>query len=552
MWFLAMNKRLKTLCCIIAALSFGITANAAWRQSGEDEITIDLGENYSGSMVTIDVFAEGKTAEDLLEADPGEYLNIIVHRHQGVLNSEGTYSFRNGGNSGRYNAYITVEGMSEYLTEEIDFVNITQFKSAIAKVNEILAKEKPSYSEIAEIIDKNAASFGLAYEEYEKFDSIDGSKMVKILAAMTENGELDSDNRDLVLDMVKKSIFVQMLNEEKISDIFADLTLSELDKSELSDWYNKEFVKNDFKADMTKRLSGQDFESYDEYKDALVEAYVLATVKHPNGYKNIKEVVKEFEEEIGLEYSSGVSDTVWSELAGENFDDFEELCDEYDDLTSKKSSGGSSSGGGSGSSSKYPSKTTTQVSMPAAPEPITPTNASFLDVQTEHWAYEAIAKLAADGVVNGRGDNRFEPDSLITREEFVKLIVSCVDTSDTGADITFSDVNSNAWYYEFVKKAYNSGIVTGYSDEFFGIGDLITRQDMATIVYRVVKMNGGANVSNADSFADDANIADYAREGIYALREMGIISGTPDNEFQPNQPTTRAQAAMVIYNLLSE
>lgn len=548
-------------CTTLAVLSSVTAAQASWEIAEDDMVIINVeaGQEYAGHDVTFDVYAEGKTAEDVNGMNDIESLNVIVSREQDVLDENGSYSYIFGiaGNSGRYIAYITIEGMDEYIIEEIDFVNMTQFKTAIFSINDNLAPS-PDYKAIGEIINENATSFGLVYEEYEKFNALKHESVAEIFVSMIEDDELIPEMRDDILNMIKKSIFVQSLNESKSAGVFENLNLSELDKSEIKDWYNKDFVMDSLKQDMTVRLMGKEFKSYDEYKKELVEAFVLATVRFPNGYKNVKEVIKAFAEEIGIEYGDNVSTNVWSGLAGKDFGNFDELCNAYKRLKSNTNSGASSlSAGGSSGGSKQTSKSLMYTELQNEPEQKVAAEdkkeMNFEDMSSEHWAHNAVKELYNKGIINGRSDVRFEPDGLITREEFVKLIVGCVDTQDITKEIPFKDVLKNSWYYDYIAKAYNSSIISGYSNEIFGVGDFITRQDMAVIAYKIFKMSDkSADQKTYESFADDADISDYAKESVYMLRNLGIVSGNPENEFSPCQFTTRAESAMIIYNLLCQ
>jgi roadblock/LC7 domain-containing protein len=92
------------------------------------------------------------------------------------------------------------------------------------------------------------------------------------------------------------------------------------------------------------------------------------------------------------------------------------------------------------------------------------------------------------------------------------------------------------------------GVTRGIGNNLFGYGQQITRQDMAVMIYKVLAANGGLEGIEADgfTFTDDASIADYAREAVYAMRAKGIINGNPDGTFCPNDSATRAQAAKML------
>ncbi len=97
-----------------------------------------------------------------------------------------------------------------------------------------------------------------------------------------------------------------------------------------------------------------------------------------------------------------------------------------------------------------------------------------------------------------------------------------------------------------------AGLINGYSDTVFGATDLISRQDMAVIIYNAGKYKNVemADGSSALRFADDAEIAEYAKEAVYTLKAMGIVNGVSDIDFAPTRNATRAEAAVIIYAML--
>lgn len=174
----------------------------------------------------------------------------------------------------------------------------------------------------------------------------------------------------------------------------------------------------------------------------------------------------------------------------------------------------------------------------------------FDDVYVD-WPKEAISALAARNIINGVGDNLFDPDNYVTRAQFIKMISAAFDVVDNTAVCTFTDVDANAWYAPYVASAQALGITLGYGDGTFGPDAQITREEMCTMLYRAadvmsVKMNA---VNAAVTFNDDANIADYAKTAIYAMQQAGIINGVGNNTFDAKGLSTRAQAAVAIYNM---
>ncbi len=177
--------------------------------------------------------------------------------------------------------------------------------------------------------------------------------------------------------------------------------------------------------------------------------------------------------------------------------------------------------------------------------------ATFTDVPANHWANIPVEYLANMGVIAGKGNGRFDPDSTVTREEFVKMIVSAFKYTNSGSDIQFTDVPASHWGHSYIKIAFENNIVKGLSETRFGVGSPITRQDMAVIIMRVVNDKQIELSGNASSFADDAKIASYAKQSVMELVAGGIINGYSDGKFRPEGPLTRAEAAKVIYALVS-
>ena len=178
---------------------------------------------------------------------------------------------------------------------------------------------------------------------------------------------------------------------------------------------------------------------------------------------------------------------------------------------------------------------------------------TFSDLSKAAWAGSSIEALAARGIVAGRGDNMFMPGDSITRAEFLVMLLNAFDLTDEKADCTFKDVNDGKWYYNAIATAQKLGIVQGKTDGTFGINDAITRQDMAVMVYKVselLKVEMKETNSQAQ-FKDSAKISAYAVNAISAMQKSGIINGVGNDNFAPKNNATRAQAAVIIYQVFN-
>ena len=179
-------------------------------------------------------------------------------------------------------------------------------------------------------------------------------------------------------------------------------------------------------------------------------------------------------------------------------------------------------------------------------------NVGFTDLGSVPWAAEAINTLAALNVLNGRTDTIFDPNATVTRAEFAKMVCATfgIGATPNATPATFSDVSSNDWYYGYVEAAAKYGVVNGISDTEFAPHALVTREQMAAMLYRAIVAMDMVNhlpAGTAKTFADAAQISGYAVPAVNALSAAGVINGVTDTTFVPQGNATRAQAACIIY-----
>lgn len=192
---------------------------------------------------------------------------------------------------------------------------------------------------------------------------------------------------------------------------------------------------------------------------------------------------------------------------------------------------------------------TTHFSQFAAAE----ADISFSDLDEAAWAQEAIEAIAARGIASSVTGTSFAPNDAIPREQFVHMLVQTLELEAAGGGTSFSDVADGANYKSSVAIASALGIVQGKPDGRFGVGEPVSRQDMAVLVYRAI---GAADVSlpgnqnAAKPFADEAEIAAYAGKAVKELAQVGFVNGKPGNRFDPVGTTTRAEAAVLLYRML--
>lgn len=175
---------------------------------------------------------------------------------------------------------------------------------------------------------------------------------------------------------------------------------------------------------------------------------------------------------------------------------------------------------------------------------------SFMDVSTNDWFYTYVIELAEKNIILGIGNNAFAPTDNVTREQFLKMLLLAANVSVESEINTFTDVNDDAWYKDYVLTAKKKGIVNGVSETEFGIGSKITRQDMAVMISRTIEKLGlKSDAGQSALFADDGKVSGYAKDSVTYMRDIGLIEGY-NNEFRPLDSLTRAEAAKVISELL--
>lgn len=238
------------------------------------------------------------------------------------------------------------------------------------------------------------------------------------------------------------------------------------------------------------------------------------------------------------------------------YDAAEECAKAADKKEDNKTTGGGGGGGGGGGRSNVPVISVPSAVVTPKPQedkkddtPNEPHKIEFSDLDSHEWAKTAIYALAEAGAVNGSGDGKFLPQNSIKREEFVKMLALSFKLGDKGADVSFNDVGENDWFKDSVRACVSNGIINGISDTEFGTGRYVTRQDAAAMLAR---MFNAPQPDDTEKFGDDAEIADYAKGGIYMLKAADMLGGYEDNTFRPNLPVTRAEAAKMIYNLLKK
>ncbi len=540
----------KIISLAIAASTFLTTAAMAdVTDLGGLKGNINEETTFPNTAMNVEVYAPGKGYADLKTASAAEYKDILIFRKVVNTDADGVLdvNFEVGSSnpaSGIYSVYIA--GADYKKEDRVLLTDETTAAPIIAQINSAMAGEaQNAINTIAGLIETAPFDLYISADSYLTQDVYPIAAGLAYNYMKTNNITLTSANCGTIMN---KAVCVAALQKNLVSNVIADEKGFNLSQSEIAPYYKKYYVTEETGKKMAARLGGKAYATLGDFDNALTEAFVLSVLENPDGSDNTKELLNAFYAKIGITQNGTAAQ--YAGVSNKSYTDFAALKAAYVALagqTQYTPQGGGGGGGVGGSGSSLNAGFT----VPSQPTqyPIT----IFDDLDSVSWAEEAIVYLAENLIVSGKGDMKFCPNDEITREEFVKILVGALKVApEEEKEITFSDVSADAWYYDAVKKAYSAGIVSGKSIELFGTGERITRQEMAAMVMNGAKYSG-RSLEDAVSdfkFDDDGEMADWAKESVYILREAGIISGVDEYHFAPIQTATRAQAAKMIYGLL--
>lgn len=177
----------------------------------------------------------------------------------------------------------------------------------------------------------------------------------------------------------------------------------------------------------------------------------------------------------------------------------------------------------------------------------------YIDVPFGDWYYPAVKFVTDLGLFQGLTDLEFGPGVMMTRSMFVTVLYRLAGSPGITTESQFSDVtDKNAFYYAPVVWATANGIINGNDDGTFSPFSGVSREQMATIMYRYAKCMG-YDVSNVDddrysSFPDHAKVSVWAQDAVKWATSNSIINGM-DGHINPTGTAIRAQVAQIVMNL---
>ena len=174
-----------------------------------------------------------------------------------------------------------------------------------------------------------------------------------------------------------------------------------------------------------------------------------------------------------------------------------------------------------------------------------PVDTRFPDVVEGDWYHDSVMWVAEKGIMTGQGDGTFAPTKSLQRCEMAQLLWNMYGrpSADKNLVTRFPDCSVDEWYAEAVAWAYQKGAIGGYDDGRLGTSDSVTREQFATILWRLEGKPAGT--SDLTAFPDASNVSEFSHDALEWAVGEGIITGDKGN-LSPAKALSRAEAATMI------
>lgn len=178
----------------------------------------------------------------------------------------------------------------------------------------------------------------------------------------------------------------------------------------------------------------------------------------------------------------------------------------------------------------------------------------FNDVKESSWYFEPIKYMYERQYCEGFGWGQFGPDVNLSRAMLVTILYRIEEQPEVSGSSAFADIEDGSWYEAAVTWAAENGIVTGYNGYSFAPNDLITREQIATILYRYAQLKGQNMSGSADisAYGDSHLVSSYARSSLEWAVAEGYLNGRAESTIAPADYATRAEALTVLYRFIKQ
>lgn len=458
--------------------------------------------------------------------------------------------------------FVMTDGTNTYLASKA-YGNYDDTQSAIALLN-----GATDVDGLLRVIQDKRNELEFDYELFDKYP-VNQAKTAKYMYDYI-SAEKTAGRVGLVT--TDKATAVKLFRQFAIMAAFSNSTVSDMEKIDddildiekplIDKWYNDtngvigDTRLTSWHTSIKIALNGASFADIADFNKKFEVSLVFAAVKNPETSDSLKNFLTDFS---GSDYMNISTDYITTKavktISGKSYTGYtyQPVIDDLKaNAETNKYPGGGGGGGGGGSYATVVTDDETPTDKDEQTTPDDNNNKTYLfeDMKDAEWANDAVETLAKKGIISGKGDGTFDPNGMITREEFAKLTVELASIEVEHGDFPFADVSEDDWCYRYVKAAYKNGIVNGISEGCFGVGMNITRQDLSVMLVNAMKLRNIKMTEAEVSFTDADEISDYAKSAVAVLTQCGAIGGYEDGSFRPNDNATRAEAAKIIYTVL--
>ena len=391
-------------------------------------------------------------------------------------------------------------------------------------------------------------------EDSENFKNADKAEILKLIVeqskveAFTDANLSELFNRVVILSLYNKNTNGVELNKaDGTFNYETELELAAIDTAGVTIYeLYKTAISTEGKKKVIADLTGKDVNNLDEFKEIFVESVILNAICYPTvyGFQYVRDILTSKNMALaGInpgKYLSAEDNSGYNkEIARKEL-----TKAELETILAKVIEGGVEE-----EVYQKPDGDELEYEIPIGTVGTEVAAKQFLDVPETHWGYADVYFLTQIGVISGVSDDYFAPDSLVTREVAAKVICEAFDLKATGEKKNFSDVDPNAWYAEYIDIAASAGVVNGISNDKFGVGMAVTRQDLCVMIVRAMK-NANTEITALD-FEDSDQIAEYAKQAVSYLSILAVVNGYSDNTFRPYGNCKRVELAKIVSKVIN-
>ena len=530
---------MKRLCCaaMVTAAAVSVCASAqetaqealsvsAYFDTASQRLTVSGTTDLRALTVYLSVARKGDTVTEASLTDQTALLTVTAPLADGTF--EKKLQLPGAMPGGIYE--VTATSGKKTATAVFSYINRSQTEKVVDAVN-----ASRSASEVQTVLSNHMETLGIDAALFE-------ARGGEIAAILTGRRPVGGYVFDSMMDTLNQALAAAEIKQgETLTAVIERYVPGQI--SDPADYKNLDAA---VEKELLGLLKAADFTG-DSFGNVYMQNLFLAKLRAATDHIGVRDAVYKHYRVAGLDLSAYENlnstykkDYAMKALYRANVQRFDAIRPAYEQAIAEAQSlsDGSTGGGSGGTGGSFAVDAETAGEIDAAPR--------YTDM-TFHWSRDMVEQLSEAGIIAGYEDGSFRPDTTVTRAEFAKLIAQSIGLRGDDA-YPFSDVTDSDWFAPFVFRCANAEIIRGYDGAFYP-QDEITRQDAAVMLYRMLSAREIV-LSGTAAFADQDQIAAYAREAVAALADAGIITGY-ENLFSPQDLTTRAEAAAMLCRALT-